>query len=145
MPVTLVAGERDPFIISEGPAKGMRGYFARNSAGRLEGMHFGGRLASRADAGLTVARRGTSDAVGRRRAWTPAARRFRRELEARFDEVLVGRTAWRDLPPGSLLDPPRRTQSERRGGPAALAVLSADGRASGLVDPTGRRRGAERP
>ena len=50
MPVTLVAGERDPFIISEGPAKGMRGYFARDSAGRLEGMHFGGRLASRIDA-----------------------------------------------------------------------------------------------
>jgi len=50
MPVTLVAGERDPFVISEGPAKGMRGYFARDSAGRLEGMHFGGRLASRVDA-----------------------------------------------------------------------------------------------
>jgi phospholipid N-methyltransferase len=31
--------------------------------------------------------------------WTPAARRFRRELEARFDEVLVGRTVWRNLPP----------------------------------------------
>lgn len=31
--------------------------------------------------------------------WTPAARRFRRELEARFDEVVVGRTVWRNLPP----------------------------------------------
>ena len=31
--------------------------------------------------------------------WTPAARRFRRCLEARFDEVLVGRTVWRNLPP----------------------------------------------
>ncbi|MCZ2850529.1 class I SAM-dependent methyltransferase [Modestobacter sp. VKM Ac-2978] len=31
--------------------------------------------------------------------WTPAARRFRRALEARFDEVLIGRTVWRNLPP----------------------------------------------
>ena len=50
MPVTLVAGERDPFVISAGPAKGMRGYFARDSAGHLAGMHFGGRLAARVDA-----------------------------------------------------------------------------------------------
>jgi len=50
MPVTLVAGERDPFVISEGPGKGMRGYFARDDAGQLQGMHFGGRLASRVQA-----------------------------------------------------------------------------------------------
>ncbi|OMQ16251.1 SAM-dependent methyltransferase [Modestobacter sp. VKM Ac-2676] len=31
--------------------------------------------------------------------WTPAARRFRRDLEARFDEVILGRTVWRNLPP----------------------------------------------
>ena len=31
--------------------------------------------------------------------WTPAAGRFRRQLEARFEEVLVGRTVWRNLPP----------------------------------------------
>ena len=31
--------------------------------------------------------------------WTRAARRFRRQLEARFEEVVVGRTVWRNLPP----------------------------------------------
>ncbi|WP_299951850.1 serine hydrolase [uncultured Modestobacter sp.] len=55
MPVTLVAGDRDPFVISEGPAKGMRGYFARDDAGALQGMHFGGRLASRVDSVATPA------------------------------------------------------------------------------------------
>jgi len=49
-PVMLIAGERDPFVISEGPAKGMRGYFARGAGGRVQGMHFGGRLAARVDA-----------------------------------------------------------------------------------------------
>jgi phospholipid N-methyltransferase len=31
--------------------------------------------------------------------WTPAARRFRRELERTFGEVLPTRTMWRHLPP----------------------------------------------
>ncbi len=31
--------------------------------------------------------------------WTPAARRFRRELEQAFGEVLPTRTMWRHLPP----------------------------------------------
>ena len=31
--------------------------------------------------------------------WTPAARRLHRQLEARFEEVLVGRTVWRNVPP----------------------------------------------
>lgn len=31
--------------------------------------------------------------------WTPAARRFRRELERLFGEVLPTRTMWRHLPP----------------------------------------------
>lgn len=31
--------------------------------------------------------------------WTPAARRFRRELDQRFGEVLPTRTLWRHLPP----------------------------------------------
>jgi len=46
-PVTLVAGERDPFVTSQGPATGMRGYFARDDAGTVTGVHFGGRLAAR--------------------------------------------------------------------------------------------------
>jgi len=31
--------------------------------------------------------------------WTPAARRLQRQLETRFEEVLVGRTVWRNIPP----------------------------------------------
>jgi len=49
IPLALVAGERDPFVIPDGPAKGMRGYFSRDADGRIDGMHFGGRLASRVD------------------------------------------------------------------------------------------------
>lgn len=46
-PLALVPGERDPFVIAEGPGKGMRGYFTRGDDGAVDGMHFGGRLASR--------------------------------------------------------------------------------------------------
>jgi len=49
-PVTLVPGEQDPFVVSEGPAKGMRGYFSRAGDGGIDGMHFGGRLAARVEA-----------------------------------------------------------------------------------------------
>lgn len=45
--VALLPGERDPFVVSEGPATGMRGYFSRDGDGRVDGMHFGGRLAAR--------------------------------------------------------------------------------------------------
>ena len=31
--------------------------------------------------------------------WTPPARRFRRRLRDNFDDVVVGRTVWRNLPP----------------------------------------------
>lgn len=47
--VALVPGERDPFVTSEGPAKGTRGYFSRDSEGRVDGLHFGGRFASRVE------------------------------------------------------------------------------------------------
>ncbi len=42
----LVAGG-DQYVVTEGPAAGMRGYFARDDSGRVEGVHLGGRLASR--------------------------------------------------------------------------------------------------
>jgi CubicO group peptidase (beta-lactamase class C family) len=42
----LVAGS-DQYVITEGPAKGMRGYFSRDASGRVDGVHLGGRLASR--------------------------------------------------------------------------------------------------
>jgi len=54
-PVALIAGERDPFVISEGPGKGLRGYFARDAEGNIDGMHFGGRLASRVEAAAAPA------------------------------------------------------------------------------------------
>lgn len=48
LPLALVAGERDPFIVPEGPAKGMRGYFSRAPGdGHIDGVHLGGRLAER--------------------------------------------------------------------------------------------------
>jgi CubicO group peptidase (beta-lactamase class C family) len=37
----------DQYVITEGPAAGMRGYFSRDAAGRVDGVHLGGRLASR--------------------------------------------------------------------------------------------------
>lgn len=47
VPIALIAGEHDPFIVPEGPAKGMRGYFSRDAEGHVNGIHFGGRLAER--------------------------------------------------------------------------------------------------
>lgn len=48
IPMALVAGEGDPFVISEGPAKGLpAGYFTRDAQGAVDGFHFGGRLATR--------------------------------------------------------------------------------------------------
>ena len=42
----LVAGS-DQYVVTEGPAAGMRGYFTRDASGRIDGVHMGGRLASR--------------------------------------------------------------------------------------------------
>lgn len=42
----MVAGT-DQYVITEGPAKGMRGYFSRDASGRVDGVHLGGRLVSR--------------------------------------------------------------------------------------------------
>lgn len=42
----LIAGT-DQYVITEGDAKGMRGYFSRDASGRVDGVHLGGRLASR--------------------------------------------------------------------------------------------------
>ncbi len=40
-------GEGDQYIVSEGDAKGMRGYFTRDASGKISGIHIGGRLATR--------------------------------------------------------------------------------------------------
>jgi CubicO group peptidase (beta-lactamase class C family) len=37
----------DRYIITDGPAKGMKGYFARDAAGNVEAVHVGGRLATK--------------------------------------------------------------------------------------------------
>jgi hypothetical protein len=34
-------------VVSDGPAKGMKGYFVRNASGEVEAVHMGGRLATR--------------------------------------------------------------------------------------------------
>lgn len=50
IPLALIAGAGDPYIVPEGPAKGMRGYFSRDAEGRVNGVHLGGRLAERVPA-----------------------------------------------------------------------------------------------
>ena len=43
----MLAGDGDRYVVTEGPAKGMRGYFTRSDAGDVTGVHLGGRLATR--------------------------------------------------------------------------------------------------
>jgi hypothetical protein len=43
----MLPGDGDRYIVPEGPAKGMRGYFVRDDAGRIVGIHVGGRYAER--------------------------------------------------------------------------------------------------
>lgn len=50
VPLAMVAGDGDPFVVPDGPAKGMRGYFARGADGQVNGVHLGGRLAERVGA-----------------------------------------------------------------------------------------------
>lgn len=47
IPLAILAGDGDQYVVSEGPAKGMRGYFSRDAAGKVQGVHIGGRLATR--------------------------------------------------------------------------------------------------
>ena len=50
IPLAILPGEGDRYIVPEGPAKGMKGYFMRNAAGEIESVHIGGRLATRSAA-----------------------------------------------------------------------------------------------
>jgi CubicO group peptidase (beta-lactamase class C family) len=45
--VGLLAGDGDRYVVAEGPAKGMRGYFVRDGDGNVRGIHMGGRLATK--------------------------------------------------------------------------------------------------
>jgi len=47
VPLAIVAGDGDPYVVPDGPAKGMRGYFSRGADGRVDGVHLGGRLATK--------------------------------------------------------------------------------------------------
>lgn len=46
IPLGLLPGDGDRFVVTDGPEKGMRGYFARGADG-VTGVHLGGRLATR--------------------------------------------------------------------------------------------------
>ena len=46
-PLALLAGDGDRYVVPEGPAKGLKGYFSRSADGRVDGLHIGGRLAVR--------------------------------------------------------------------------------------------------
>jgi CubicO group peptidase (beta-lactamase class C family) len=48
--LALLKGKPDAYIVDEGPAKGMKGYFQRAADGSVEGVHLGGRLATRTSA-----------------------------------------------------------------------------------------------
>jgi hypothetical protein len=45
--VALLEGKPDAYVVDEGPAKGMKGYFTRAADGSVNGVHLGGRLATR--------------------------------------------------------------------------------------------------
>ena len=40
-------GQPDRYVVDEGPAKGMKGYFRRAADGSVDAVHMGGRLATR--------------------------------------------------------------------------------------------------
>lgn len=47
LPLQMLAGRPDQYVVPDGMAKGMRGYFARGEDGTVSGVHVGGRLATR--------------------------------------------------------------------------------------------------
>ena len=47
IPIKLLPGEGDKYVVTGGPAKGMKGYFVRGESGEIESVHVGGRIATR--------------------------------------------------------------------------------------------------
>lgn len=47
IPIGMLPGDGDRYIVTDGPAKGMKGYFVRDASGRVTGAHIGGRMATR--------------------------------------------------------------------------------------------------
>jgi CubicO group peptidase (beta-lactamase class C family) len=50
-PLGLLPGPGDRYVVTAGPAKGMKGYFARSEQGEVTAVHMGGRLATRVPVG----------------------------------------------------------------------------------------------
>ena len=50
--LAILAGQPDRYVVDEGDAKGMKGYFSRAADGTVDGVHLGGRLATRVPAGV---------------------------------------------------------------------------------------------
>lgn len=46
-PLALLAGDGDQYVVSDGPAKGMRGFFVRDAKGDIASVHVGGRMATK--------------------------------------------------------------------------------------------------
>lgn len=51
IPLGLLPGPGDRYVVVDGPAQGMQGYFARSADGEITGVHVGGRLATRVSSG----------------------------------------------------------------------------------------------
>jgi CubicO group peptidase (beta-lactamase class C family) len=47
IPIAMLAGSGDRYVVADGAAKGMKGYFMRDETGAVTGVHVGGRLAVR--------------------------------------------------------------------------------------------------
>ena len=54
IPIGMLAGSGDRYIITDGAAKGMKGYFVRGATGEVEAVHVGGRLAVRVPSPVPV-------------------------------------------------------------------------------------------
>ena len=48
--LAMLSGKPDCYVVDEGDAKGMKGYFSRAADGTVDGVHLGGRLATRTPA-----------------------------------------------------------------------------------------------
>ena len=47
VPLAFIDPDGGRYVVSGGPAKGMKGYFVRNADGKVDAVHLGGRLATR--------------------------------------------------------------------------------------------------
>ena len=54
IPLGLLSGDGDRYLVTGGPARGLKGYFVRGASGEIEGVHLGGRLATRTGAAPQV-------------------------------------------------------------------------------------------